>query len=384
MTLDERRGLLYLPVSTPSNDFYGGRRPGKNLYAESLVCLDAATGRVKWHFQTVHHGLWDYDLASPPNLVTIRPGGRSIDAVVQLTKIGFAFVFDRVTGEPVWPIEERAVAASDVPGEQAWPTQPFPTKPPPFAEQGVGEEDAFDLTPELKAAALAEMRKYRVGALFTPPSFQGTLMRPGLIGGANWGGGAFDPDTGRLYVKTSNLPHVARLQKPDRSRANPRASEVDADYVREGATNASFMDGLPLLKPPYGHVTAIDLHQGTIAWRVPFGDTASIRRHPALKGVALPDRLGIAGPAGALVTKGGLVFVGGGDTALRALDAETGREVWIGSLERRTSATPMTYRARNGRQYVVIATGSRSDAALVAFALRARGGQGERAPRPLP
>jgi quinoprotein glucose dehydrogenase len=369
MTLDERRGLLFLPVSTPSNDFYGGRRPGQNLFAESLVVLDAATGRRRWHFQAVHHGLWDYDLPSPPNLVTIRPNGRPIDAVVQLTKMGFAFVFDRVTGRPVWPIEERPVAASDVPGERAWPTQPFPTKPPPFAEQGVSEDDVFDLTPEVKAAALAEMKKYRIGPLFTPPSFQGTLMRPGLIGGANWGGGAFDPETGRLYVKTSNLPHIARLQKPDRSSANPRASEVDADYVREGATNAEFLDGLPLLKPPYGHVTAIDLNAGAIAWRVPLGDTPSIRRHPALKSVTLPDRLGVAGAPGAIVTKAGLVFVGGGDTALNALDAATGREVWRTTLPRRTTATPMTYRAANGRQFVVIATGSRADAELVAFAL---------------
>jgi glucose dehydrogenase len=373
MTLDERRGLLYLPVSTPSNDFYGGRRPGANVYAESLVCLDAATGRRKWHFQTVHHGLWDYDLPSPPNLVTIASKGTRVDAVVQLTKTGFAFVFDRVTGRPLWPIVERAVPPSDVPGEHAWLTQPVPTRPPPFAEQGVSEDDGFDLTPELRAAALAEMKKYRIGPLFTPPSFQGTLMRPGLIGGANWGGAAFDPETGRLYVKTSNLPHIARLQKPDRSNANPRAAEVDADYVREGQTNAEFMNGLPLLKPPYGHLTAIDLVGGTIAWRTAFGDTPSIRQHSALKGVGLPEKLGVSGPPGAILTKAGLLFVGGGDGALHAVDAASGRDLWTAPLPRRTTATPMTYRARNGRQYVVIAIGSGSNAELVAFALGLNG-----------
>ena len=178
MTLDEARGLLYLPVSTPSNDFYGGKRPGQNLFGESLVCLDATTGKRKWHFQTVHHGLWDYDLPGPPVLVTIHVDGKKIDAVVQLTKTGLAFVFDRVTGKPVWPIEERPVPASDVPGEKAWPTQPFPTRPPAFSEQGVTLDDAFDLTPELKAEAQAEMKKYRLGPLFTPPSLQARRCGP--------------------------------------------------------------------------------------------------------------------------------------------------------------------------------------------------------------
>ncbi len=232
MTLDAERGLLYVPLGTPSNDFYGGRRPGANLFAESLVCLDANTGARKWHYQLIHHGLWDYDNPSPPNLVTITVDGRRIDAVVQLTKQGLAFVFDRVTGQPVWPIEERPVPASDVEGEQAWPTQPFPTRPPAFSEQGVTLDDAFDLTPELKAAAQAELKKYRIGPLFTPPSLQGTVQRPGLIGGANWGGAAFDTSAGVLFFKTTNQANVARVGKPDRSSANPRASEVDAEFTR--------------------------------------------------------------------------------------------------------------------------------------------------------
>lgn len=368
MTLDAARGLLYMPVSTPSNDFYGGRRPGKNLFADSIVCLDAATGQRKWHYQLVHHGLWDYDMPSPPSLVTITVNGKRIDAVVQLTKQGFAFVFDRVTGVPVWPIEEHAVSASDVPGEHAWPTQPFPSRPPSISPQGVSLDDAFDLTPALKAEAQAEMKKFRIGPLFTPPSFQGTIMLPGLIGGANWGGAAFDPETGMLFVKTTNLSAIARLQKPDRSGANPRASEADGDYVREGQTNAVFHDGLPLLKPPYAHLTAIDLNRGEIAWHVPFGDDARLRAHPALRGVALPAKLGSPGVQGAIVTKSGLVFVGGGDMALHAVDKKNGEDIWTYPLKRRTSGTPMTY-SFQGKQYVVIATGSGADATLVAFGL---------------
>jgi quinoprotein glucose dehydrogenase len=369
MTLDEARGLVYLPVTTPSNDFYGGRRPGANLFAESLVCLDANTGVRKWHYQLIHHGLWDYDNPSPPNLVTIRPNGRPLDAVVQLTKQGFAFVFDRVTGEPVWPIEERKVPPSDVEGEHAWPTQPFPTKPPAFTEQGVTLEDAFDATPELKAAAQKELKKYRIGPLFTPPSHEGTVLRPGIIGGANWGGAAFDVRTGRLYVKTTNSANIGRVGKPDRTAANPRASEVDADLVRVGETAADFMDGIPLLKPPYGHVVAVDLNRGAIAWRVPFGDTPSLRKHAALRNVKLPDVLGVAGAPGVLATAGGLVFAGGGDLAFHALDAATGAEKWRFELTRRANATPMTYRSRSGRQFVVIATGGGEDATLMAFAL---------------
>ena len=217
MSLDVERGLVYLPVSTPSNDFYGARRPGANLFADSLVCLDANTGARKWHFQIVHHGLWDYDNASPPNLVTIHVDGRTIEAVVQLTKQGFAYVFDRVTGKPVWPIEERPVPASDVEGEHAWPTQPFPTKPPAFTEQGVTPDDVFDLTPELKNAALEELQKFRIGPLFTPPSEQGTVQRPGIIGGANWGGAAFDAASGVLFLKTTNQANIARVGPADRS-----------------------------------------------------------------------------------------------------------------------------------------------------------------------
>jgi quinoprotein glucose dehydrogenase len=369
MSLDEARGLLYLPISTPSNDFYGGRRPGQNLFADSIVCLDAATGIRKWHYQLVHHGLWDYDMPSPPTLVTIRVHGRKIDAVVQLTKQGFAFVFDRVTGKPIWPIREVPVPASDVPGEQAWATQPVPTKPSAFVPQGVSLEDAFDLTPELKKEAQAEMQKYRLGGLFTPPSFDGTLMRPGIIGGANWGGGAFDPETHTIYIKSSNVPAIAKLVKPEAGPSGPTATVNDAEWVMEGKTNASFHDGLPLTKPPYGNLTAINLDTGTISWQAPFGDNKLVRANEALKRVTLPERLGAAGVQGAIVTKGGLIFAGGGDATFHAVNAQTGQDVWSYSLGMRSGGTPMTYKGADGRQYVVIAAGTGGQARLFAFTL---------------
>jgi quinoprotein glucose dehydrogenase len=384
MTVDERRGLVYLPVSTPSNDFYGGRRPGDNLFSESIVCLDAATGERKWHYQIVHHGLWDYDLPSAPILADITVDGRDVAAVVQLTKQGFAFVFDRVTGEPVWPIEERPVPASDVPGERAAPTQPFPTRPPALTPQGVSLDDALSLTPELHAQARAAMAGYRLGPLYTPPSIEGTLTRPGIIGGANWGGGAFDPATGILYVKTSHQPAVIAIREPDRSASNPRAHEVDDVFVGAVSGSATFRPAgaapaeggrgrgggggaLPMVNPPYGELVAVDLNTGDIVWRVPFGDNPGMRRHPALAGVALPDRLGAPGAPGVIVTAGGLVLGGGGDSALYAFDKTSGRELWKADLPRTATATPMTYRTRAGVQFVVMATGRGPEATLVAW-----------------
>ena len=370
ISVDAARGLLYLPVSTPSNDYYGGRRPGQNLFGESIVCLDARTGVRKWHFQIVHHGLWDYDPASAPNLVTITLDGKRIDAVVQLTKQGWAFVFDRVTGRPVWPIEERAVPRSDVPGEASWPTQPVPTRPPAFESQGVTLDDAFDAPPALKAAAQAELKKYRLGPIYTPPSLQGTVSLPGVWGGANWGGGAFDPETGRLYVKTTRSPAIFKMEPFDKTQqASERSDEVDAEYIQRSPS--SFVEGVPILKPPYAHLVAIDLNRGEIAWKVPFGDAPELRAVPALKDVPLPGRLGAVGPPGAIVTRGGLIFVGGNDVALSAFDKVTGREVWRHVLPRQATATPMTYLAADGRQMVVIATGRGEDTALVAFALPA-------------
>jgi quinoprotein glucose dehydrogenase len=370
MTLDAERGLLYMPVSTPSNDFFGGNRPGNNLYGETLVCLDAMTGKKKWHYQLVHHGLWDYDLASPPTLVSIKVDGKKIDAVAQGTKHGFVFVFDRVSGKPVWPIVEKPVPGSDIPEEHASSTQPFPSKPPAISPQGTSEADAFDLMPELHAEAVEAMKQYKLGPLFTPPSYKGTLMRPGVLGGANWGGGSFDPETGLLYVKTTNMAHVARVKLPDRSQANPQASEVDADWSGDLAgTNATFHGGLPITKPPYGQLVAVDLDHGTIKWQVPFGDWPQLRNNPALKGVKLPPALGIAGPSGTIVTRGGLVFVGGGDKELHAYDKAPGKELWHTELPSNSHGTPMTYRTSEGKQYIVIASGINDDATLVAFSL---------------
>jgi quinoprotein glucose dehydrogenase len=268
----------------------------------------------------------------------------------------------------VWPIEERPVGRSDVPGEASWPTQPFPTRPPAFESQGVTLDDAFDATPELKVKAVEELKKYRLGPIYTPPSLQGTVALPGVWGGANWGGGAFDPVTGRLFVKTTRSPAIFKMEPFNKS-AQPedRLDEVDVDWIQRSPS--SFIDGVPILKPPYAHLVALDLNRGEIAWKVPFGDAPEVRAAPALKGVPLPDRLGAVGPPGAIVTRGGLVFVGGNDMALNAFDARDGRELWRYVLPRQATATPMTYLDRDGRQVVVIATGRGEDTALIAFAL---------------
>lgn len=378
-TVDSARGLVYLPVGTPSNDWYGGARPGQNLFAESIVCLDARTGRLVWHHQLVHHGLWDYDLPAPPNLVTIPgAGGRSIDVVVVPTKQGYLFVFDRVTGAPTWPIEERAVPASDVPGEAAWPTQPVPAKPAPFAKQGFTRDDVTDFTPAIKAAALAEIAAHRLGPLFTPPSLEGTVTLPGSIGGAGWGGAAVDPETGRLFIKATNSPALWRLEK----RQAP-SDTVDATYMADlpnSSLGVSMRDGaegtargrgnrLPINKPPYGTLTAIDLRTGDHNWQVPLGDSPDVRRHPALAGVALPEKLGVAGAPGPLLTGGGLIFITGGGRVLYAIDAASGATLWEHDLGQIAYANPMTYRTRTGRQFVVIATGGGATSKLVAFSL---------------
>ncbi len=371
MALDEARGLLYLPTSTPSSDYYGGQRKGANLFAESLVCLDAATGKIKWYFQTVHHGLWDYDNPAPPNLVTITVNGRRIDAVAQITKQGFTFVFDRVTGKPVWPIEERPVpTGSDVPGEQPYPTQPFPTRPPPFINQGVTLEDANNLTPEIRAMAQEQMKKYRIGPLFTPPSLEGTLQRPSQGGGGNWGGAAFDPELGYLFVRAANVVGLNQVAKNDGS--NPLVQEPYSNVFARAGEGVSLPGGLPLVSPPYALLAAIDLNKGEIAWRAPLGEGASaIRNHPLLKGVALPERLGSPNSrGGAMVTKSGLVFIGGGDGYLYAFDKRTGKEVWRGKIDHENVAVPMTYRTASGRQFIVVATGANAQNALIAFALK--------------
>ena len=400
MAIDEGRGLLYLPTSTPSGDYWGGWRAGANLFAESIVCLDAATGQRKWHFQAVHHGLWDYDFGSPPTLVTITVDGNRIDAVAQVSKQGFTYVLDRVTGKPVWPIDERAVdTKTDVAGERVYPTQPFPTRPPALAPQGIAMADANDLTPEIKRLAEEQLKRFRLGPLFTPPSLRGTVQRPSQTGAANWGGAAFDPETGRLYVKVSDTYHVNRVCKNDRkdpyvdweysnycgqaglfafrgpqgpSAARPSSTPVAADEVPDTVGySGPALGAIPLTKPPYAYLVALDLNRGELAWRVPFGEgSPALRASPLLKGVTLPERLGTTGPSGLLVTRSGLIFIGGGDPYLYAFDKATGREISRVATPGRTSANPMTYKTRSGRQFVVIGSGTGPDATLAAFALR--------------
>ncbi len=376
-TVDSARGLVFLPVSTPSDDWYGGRRKGANLFGESLVVLDARTGRRVWHFQVTHHGLWDYDLPAPPNLLTVTHEGTRKEIVVVPTKQGMLFAFERTTGAPLWPIEERPVPASDVPGEAAWPTQPFPTRPAPFSQQGFTRDDVMAFTPALRDAAIAELAPYRLGPIYTPPSLQGTVAMPGVIGGAGWGGAAVDPATGWLFVKGSNAPALFRLREMDTT-----SDTVDTPYWIDlansslGVSQRDNAEGgeraaarLPVNKPPYGTLTAVDLNTGATMWQVPLGDTPEVRQHPALRGAVLPERLGVSGSPGGLVTAGGLVFVSGGGRVLYAIDTRTGVVLWEQDLGQVAYANPMTYRASDGRQYVAIATGGGTTSALVVLAL---------------
>ncbi len=380
MSADEELGYVYLPFGTPTDDFYGGHRPGANLFAETLLALDAKTGKRVWHFQGVHHGIWDYDFPAAPILADINVNGTTIKAVAQVSKQGFTYVFDRRTGVPVWPIEERPVPPSTAPGEKAWPTQPHPTKPPAYERQGVTEADLTDFTPELKQAALEVMKQFDTGPLFTPPSEKGTIVNPGWTGGANWAGASFDPETGTLYVPSITSPIVVQLVKPNAERSNLL-------YTRGGTMMPPALDGLPLLKPPYGRVTAIDLNKGDLKWTAPIGDGP--RNHPLLKDLKLPP-LGAPIRSAALVTKS-LLFVtmgsgnlGGGrnlpvggrplskpeiePTKLRVYDKATGVPLWDMDSPARPMASPMTY-FYQGKQYLVVAAGSGTSAELIAFAL---------------
>lgn len=276
MRADEALGYVYLPFSTSANDFFGGRRSGNGLFGESLVCLDVRTGKRVWHFQMAHHGLWDYDLPSAPNLIGVRVNGKPVKAVPQVSKQGFVYAFDRVTGKPIWPIEERPVPKSTASGERSSPTQPFPTKPAPFDRQGVTQDDVLDFTPELRKQALAVLEKYRYGPLFTPPSLEKpTIEMPGIAGGASWSGATFDPETGILYVSSITQPYAVTLSK---------STVPDLGYVGR-VVPVETMEGIPLWKPPYGRVTAIDLNTGEHRWMAPLGDLA--KENPALRELGL-------------------------------------------------------------------------------------------------
>ena len=373
ITVDEELGIVYLPTEAATGDYYGGHRPGRNLFSSTLVALDLMTGRKIWHYQFVHHDIWDWDIPCAPILADITVGGRAIKAVAQPTKQGWVYVFDRATGEPVWPIEERPVPRGDVATEWYSPTQPFPTRPPAFERQGVSIDDLIDFTPELRAQAIELMSRYAIGPIFTPPVISrpegplATLMLPNVTGGANWQGGSYDPETGLLYVFSEGVVGVVGLTRdPERS---------DMDLVRGIATppgagagggqggGPPTVQGLPLIKPPYGSISAIDLNRGELAWRIPHGETPdNVRDHPALKGLTIP-RTGRGGRIGTLVTRtlliageGGYVTTPSGQRGamLRAYDKATGREVGQIFMPAPQTGSPMTYML-GGRQYVVVA-----------------------------
>ena len=375
MSADPELGTVYLPTGTPTNDWYGGHRLGDNLYAESLICLDADTGEKVWHFQFVHHGLWDYDVPAAPNLVDITVDGREIKAVAQITKQGFIYVFDRRTGEAVWPIEEREVPQTDVPGERTSPTQPFPTKPAAYEHQGLASDDMLiSFTPELHEAAKKIRDRWVYGPLFTPPSLQGTILLPGWGGGANWSGAAIDPETSMIYIPSFTMPMVAKLTEPDGARSNFR-------YINGmSGLESIFLPGpmgLPLTRPPYGRMTAIDLNTGEHAWMKPLGDgpRAPIERITGED----PGPLGAPPAAGPLLTKtllfqaqGGGGIMGGpggeGGSVLRAHDKKTGDVIQEIELDLAPGGTPMSYEI-GGRQYIALAVGGGDRAEIISLAL---------------
>ena len=385
MSADDELGYVYLPFSTPSNDWYGGQRPGDGLFGESLVCLDARTGKRIWHFQIVHHGLWDYDLPAAPNLIDVRVNGTPVKAVAQVTKQGFVYVFDRMTGRPIWPIEERPVPQSTVPGERSSRTQPFPTKPAPFDRQGVSESDVVDFTPELRKQALAVLARYNYGPLYTPPSIEKpTIQMPGWAGGASWAGAACDPETGVMYLPSITSPlAITMVNRPSRS---------PAPYVGAPALMET-LQGVPLWKPPYGRITAIDLNTGNHRWMVPMGDLA--QSHPVLKQLS-PPPVGRAARGHVLLTKTLLIIGQEGttqresgplresaaepgtvsvpnfeihDPKLCAYDKATGNLAGEVALPRNATGAPMTYML-NGKQFIVVPTGGANlPAELIALRL---------------
>ncbi len=377
LSADEELGYVYLPFSAPDNEYYGGRRPGDNLYGESLVCLDAQTGKRVWHFQMVHHSLWDYDLPAAPNLVDVRIDGETFKSVAQVTKQGFCFVFDRVTGRPRYPIEERQVPKSVVPGEVSSRTQPFPSKPAPFDRQGVSVDDLIDFTPELRREAEAILSRYSHGPLYTPPGERPTAYLPSAWGGASWAGAAFDPETSFLYVPSVTMAYALVLRRSS-----------DGQTTFSGAQEMiAGPQGLPLYKPPYGRITAIDLSNGKHAFVVPLGEGP--RNHPLLRNLKLPS-LGWPRRGFLLVTKS-LLFAGQEgevtryrptvrgnsvevevsrrDPKFRAFDKSNGELVWEIDLPSNCTGSPMTYETK-GKQYIVIPIGGADEPAeLVALSL---------------
>jgi len=353
---DNELGYVYLPLGTATNDYWGGHRPGDNLYSESLVCLNVETGEKVWHFQFVHHGLWDYDLPAAPNLLDVTVDGRRIKAVAQVSKQGFTYVFNRVTGEPIWPIVEQSVPPTTMPDDVASPTQPFPTKPPPFEYQGVEIDDLVDFTPEIRAMAIEAIQDYVIGPLYTPPSLpvadgtRGTIFRPSAGGGANWSGAAVDPETGLLYVPSRNAMSVVNFYSP--------SAEIGGTlrYTHGGrGLRPRMPEDLPLFKPPYTRLTAVDVNVGENRWMRPLGEGSELRQHPRLQGLDLPP-LGGDRYSGPLLTKTLLIHLqsageGYGGNRLVARDKATGEVLAELSMPGTPLGTPMTY-LLDGRQYI--------------------------------
>jgi len=401
ISVDQDLGLAYLPVELPTGDYYGGHRPGNGLFGESIVAVDLKTGQRKWHYQLVHHGIWDMDIPCAPMLVDITINGQTVKALAQPTKQSMLYVFNRVTGAPIWPIEEKPVPKGDVPGEWYSPTQPMPTKPPAYGRNGFSMDDVIDFTPELKAQGLQIVSKYKIGPIFTPPVVSkaegplGTLDIGCCQGGTNWPGGSYDPQTHMLYVygKTemsslgllppsqgrSDMNYIqgraalAAVQQPAGDGAAPPAAGG-----RGGAANPLLVQGLPLFKPPYGAITAINLDKGEIAWQVAHGETPdNVRNHPALKGLNIP-RTGRAGNIG-VVTTATLVIAGEAGfitndqgqrgAYLRAYDKATGKDAGAVFMPAGQTGSPMTYMV-NGKQYIALAIGGQGfPAEIVAYTL---------------
>lgn len=345
LSVDVDRGLVFAGLGSAAFDFYGGDRHGDNLFANCTIALDARTGKRVWHFQTLRHDLWDHDLPVYPNLVTVNRDGKKVDAVAQVTKTGYVFLFDRVTGKPIFEIKEQRVPRSDIPGEQASPTQPIPVKPPPFSAQFLDERNVTDIGATNRASVLERLKTLRSGPAFNPPSTQGTVVIPGYHGGANWSGASFDPTTGLLYVNSNNVPNIITLAE---SKAGDRAG--NGPFRHTGYVQFLDHEGYPAIKPPWGVLSAINLNTGEFAWQVPLGEYAEL----TARGI---PRTGTETFGGSIVTAGGLVFIAGTkDEKFHAFDKQTGRLLWEYALPAGGYATPSTYQVK-GRQYVVIAAG---------------------------
>ncbi|MFN3325297.1 MAG: PQQ-binding-like beta-propeller repeat protein [Bryobacteraceae bacterium] len=371
MSADAKLGLVYVPLTSPAIDFYGGDRPGDNLFGDSLVALDCETGKRRWHFQTVHHNLWDYDLPAQPVLFTAVRDGRKIDAVAQITKTGFVFVFDRATGKPLFEIEERPIPKSPIPGEVTSKTQPIPVKPPPFARQSMRREELTTVTPESRKECLEKIEGAQVDVdLYPPVTEQTTVFFPGTNGGANWGGGSFDPATGTLFVNSMDVAALMRLVR--------RPGDAKVPFRNQGFGRFWDSNGYPCQQPPWGTLTAIDLNKGEIRWQSLLGEFEEL----TARGI---PKTGTPNLGGSIVTAGGLVFVAAtNDSRFRAFDKDTGEELWTAKLPASGHATPVTYLGRkSGRQFVAIAAGGGNkynkdfDSKLVVFSLPREGNPSE-------